>query len=141
MNSFYRYVSGFAGLNIIVSDEEQMVRYQKFSSCSGMKPYPQQAKLKHTAQGRAFFLVNGRRIHLDQCQKMAESNSKSSAALTVEQLKKMNYQPVWYERGKDWLWVCLGHSDFGDCIISESGLYIPLNTAVERGVYLCPKEE
>lgn len=55
--------------------------------------------------------------------------------LTLEQLRKMDGEPVLYKRTNQWFIVQLNHPDFGDCIITQSGYFLPLETEAERGLY------
>ena len=59
-------------------------------------------------------------------------------SLTLEQLRKMNRQPVWYRDKDEWFIVELHHPVFGSCVINSDGCYIPLEKAVKRGFYAYP---
>ena len=62
----------------------------------------------------------------------------SGEPLTLEQLRKMDGKPVLYKRTNQWFIVQLNHPEFGDCIITQSGYFLPLETAAERGLYAYP---
>lgn len=55
--------------------------------------------------------------------------------LTLEQLREMDGNPVFYKRTNQWFIVELHHPDFGECIITQSGYYLPLEIASQRGLY------
>ena len=55
--------------------------------------------------------------------------------LTLEELRKMDGQPIYYKRANQWFIVELHHPYFGQCIISETGYFMHLRVAAERGVY------
>lgn len=60
------YSMGLAGYEVGVSDDGETAFY-RYINPGGGKPYGQHAKIRYTSKGRAYFLANGRRIHLDQC--------------------------------------------------------------------------
>lgn len=45
---------------------------------------------------------------------------------SLEQMREMDGQPVWYKRAEQWFIIELHHPDFGECVINASGYYIPL---------------
>lgn len=65
-------------------------------------------------------------------------DAKKMMPLTMEQLREMGGQPVLYKRANKWFIVELHHPDFGECIIEQTGYFIPLKTAAERGLYAYP---
>lgn len=65
-------------------------------------------------------------------------DAKKMMPLTIEQLREMGGQPVLYKRANKWFIVELHHPDFGECIIDQTGYFIPLKTAAERGLYAYP---
>lgn len=52
--------------------------------------------------------------------------------LTLEELRKMNGQPVRYEATGEIFIVDLDNPDFGECLVNANGYYIPLHKAVDR---------
>lgn len=60
------YCMGLAGYELCPSDDGETIAY-RYVSPSGGKPYEHHAKVRYTVNGRAYFLANGRRIHLDEC--------------------------------------------------------------------------
>lgn len=64
-----------------------------------------------------------------------KDKNMSGVALTLEQLRKMNGQPVYWGTAKHWFIVQLGHPDFGDCVINAAGYYLPLEKAASRRFY------
>lgn len=60
------YSLGLAGYEVEIDDGGERVSYQ-YVGPTGSKPVTQHAKVRYTAGGRAYFLANGRRIHLDEC--------------------------------------------------------------------------
>lgn len=65
-------------------------------------------------------------------------DAKKMMPLTIEQLREMGGQPVLYKRANKWFIAELHHPDFGECIIDQTGYFIPLKTAAERGMYAYP---
>ena len=59
----------------------------------------------------------------------------SDVALTLEQLREKNGQPVYWGTAKQWFIVQLAHPDFGDCVINAAGYYLPLEKAASRRFY------
>lgn len=55
--------------------------------------------------------------------------------LTLEQLRGMDGQPVYWATAKQWFIVQLEHPYFGDCVINTSGYYLPLCKAACRRFY------
>lgn len=55
--------------------------------------------------------------------------------LSLDQMREMNGQPVWYEKAKQWFIIELHHPDFGECVINSFGYYIPLKKAAQREFY------
>ena len=58
--------------------------------------------------------------------------------LSLEQMREMDGQPVWYKRAEQWFIIELHHPDFGECVINASGYYIPLKKASKREFYAYP---
>lgn len=52
--------------------------------------------------------------------------------LTLEELRKMDGQPVQYEATGEIFIVDLDNPDFGECLVNSDGYYIPLHRAVDR---------
>ena len=71
-------------------------------------------------------------------QNATEMRPDCDRPLTMEQLRQMDGKPVLYKRTNQWFIVQLNHPDFGDCIITQSGYFLPLETAAERGLYAYP---
>ena len=71
-------------------------------------------------------------------QNATEMRPDCDRPLTLEQLRQMDGKPVLYKRTNQWFIVQLNHPDFGDCIITQSGYFLPLKTAAERGLYAYP---
>jgi len=57
---------GLAGYDVTVDDAGENVMY-RYVAPTGDKPVEQHAKIRYTGKSRAYFLANGRRIHLDEC--------------------------------------------------------------------------
>lgn len=68
------YCMGLCGyeLNIDPTGENVFFRYY---APTGGNPTKQRTKIRYTAKGRAYFLVNGRRIHLDKCLRLQQDPS------------------------------------------------------------------
>lgn len=64
-----------------------------------------------------------------------KNKNMSDVALTLEQLREKNGQPVYWGTAKQWFIVQLAHPDFGDCVINAAGYYLPLEKAVSRRFY------
>lgn len=65
-------------------------------------------------------------------------NKPTREPLTLEQLRRMDGQPVWYKDKNQWFIVELHHPVFGSCVINSDGCYIPLEKAAKRGFYAYP---
>lgn len=65
-------------------------------------------------------------------------NIEGMQPLTLEQMRKMNGQPVWYQKAEKWFIIELHHPDFGECVVDSSGYYIPLEKASKREFYAYP---
>lgn len=65
-------------------------------------------------------------------------NKPTREPLTLEQLRRMDGQPVWYKDKNQWFIVELHHPVFGSCVINSDGCYIPLEKAAKIGFYAYP---
>lgn len=61
-----------------------------------------------------------------------KNKNMSDVALTLEQLREKNGQPVYWGTAKQWFIVQLAHPNFGDCVINAAGYYLPLEKAASR---------
>lgn len=61
-------------------------------------------------------------------------------ALTLEQLREMDGEAVYWPKNKMWLIVYLNHPDFGDCAVNRDGQYLKLENCEKRKVYRRPPE-
>lgn len=66
MEYTHYYSMGLVGYELRADDDGETIRF-RYMGVSGARTTEQHAKVRMTAGGRAYFLVNGRRIHLDNC--------------------------------------------------------------------------
>lgn len=60
------YSLGLVGYEVGVSNDGKTAFY-RYVGTTGPEPYGHRVKIRMTTKGRAYFLINGRRIHLDEC--------------------------------------------------------------------------
>ena len=60
------YCMGLVGYEVGVSSDGETAFY-RYVSTTGPEPRGHRAKIRITTKGRPYFLINGRRIHLDDC--------------------------------------------------------------------------
>lgn len=60
------YSLGLVGYEVGVSNDGETALY-RYVSTTGPETCGHRAKIRMTTKGRAYFLINGRRIHLDEC--------------------------------------------------------------------------
>ena len=60
--------------------------------------------------------------------------------LTLEQLREMDGEAIYWLKNKMWLIVYLNHPDFGDCAVNRDGQYLKLEHCEKRKVYRRPPE-
>lgn len=65
--------------------------------------------------------------------------SPPNEPLTLEQLRRMDGQPVWCRDKDEWFIIELHHPVFGSCVINSDGCYITLEKAAKRGFYAHPR--
>lgn len=66
MKYTHYYSMGLVGYELCVDNNGETIRL-RYMWFSGAKPTEQRAKVRETARGRTYFLVNGSRIHFDNC--------------------------------------------------------------------------
>ena len=66
--------------------------------------------------------------------------SPPNEALTLEELRKMDGEAIYWPKNKMWLIVYLNHPDFGDCAVNREGQYLQLEKCEKRKVYRRPPE-
>ena len=60
------YSLGLVGYEVGISSDRETAFYH-YVSTTGPEPCGHRAKIRVTTKGRPYFLINGRRIHLDEC--------------------------------------------------------------------------
>lgn len=60
------YSLGLVGYEVGISNDGETAFY-RYVGMTGPEPNGHRAKIHMTAKGKAYFLINGRRIHLDEC--------------------------------------------------------------------------
>ena len=81
----------------------------------------------------------------DYSKKFAEMENLAEAAqpnepLTMEELREMDGEAIYWPKNKMWLIVYLNHPDFGDCAVNRYGQYLKLENCEKRKVYRRPPE-
>lgn len=77
---------------------------------------------------------------LMKCLNEAPTLAQPNELLTLERLREMDGEPVYWPKEKMWLIVCLNHPDFGDCALNREGQYLHLDKCERRKVYRRPPE-
>lgn len=60
------YSMGLVGYEVGVSKDGETAFY-RYVNTTGPEPNGHRAKVRYTVNGRPYFLIRGRRIHLDEC--------------------------------------------------------------------------
>ena len=60
--------------------------------------------------------------------------------VSVEELREMDGEAIYWPKNKMWLIVYLNHPDFGDCAVNRYGQYLKLENCEKRKVYRRPPD-
>ena len=71
----------------------------------------------------------------------SEQRTTINKPLTLNELQEMDKLPVWIDAHKEWFIVYMAHPDFGDCVVTRAGTYLPIKLAAKRRAYRFKPEE